>query len=163
VNFDKVFQKYHHALYLYCLKFIDNEADAMDLVQNVFISVWEKEKFKLDEVHLKSYLFSSTRNACINYLKHSEVIRKFESEISFSLKMLEINRYSNGEQSLIEKEGLEKIYSAINSLTMKNREILELSRFEGLKNQEIAELLHIPIRTVETRLFRALKKLRELL
>jgi RNA polymerase sigma-70 factor (ECF subfamily) len=77
--------------------------------------------------------------------------------------MLEINRYSNGEQSLIEKEGLEKIYSAINSLTMKNREILELSRFEGLKNQEIAELLHIPIRTVETRLFRALKKLRELL
>ena len=74
---------------------------------------------------------------------------------------MEINYYENGEKSLIEKEGLDKIYEAINSLSDKNREILELSRFEGLKNQEIAEKLKLPVRTVETRLFRALQSLRK--
>lgn len=163
MNFDKVFQKYHHPLFLYCLKFIDNEADALDIVQNIFVSVWEKKKHRLEEKHLKSFLFNATRNACVNYLKHAEVIRKFENEVSYKLKELEINHFSSGEKSLIEKEALLNIYSSIESLSENSRKIIQLSRFEGLKNNEIAERLKIPIRTVETRLFRALKQLRRIL
>jgi len=161
VNFDKIFQKFHHSLFLFSLKFIDNEEDALDIVQNVFVSVWEKKKFRLEEKHLKSYLFNATRNACINYLKHSQVIRKFENEISYKLKELEINHYSSGEKSIIEKEALSSIYSSIETLSEKSKEVIHLSRFEGLKNHEIAERLKLPVRTVETRLFRALKQLKK--
>ncbi len=159
--FEKIFKKYYVSLYIYCLKFIDNKSDALDIVQNVFSAVWEKKKYQLEERHLKSYLFNSVRNSCVNYLKHKEVIHKFKDEISYALKEMEINFYKTGEQSLIEKEDIEKIYTAINSLSQKNKEVIHLSRFEGLKNHEISEKLNIPVRTVETRLFRALKQLRE--
>jgi RNA polymerase sigma-70 factor, ECF subfamily len=132
----------------------------LDIVQNVFTAVWEKNKYKLPEAHLKSYLFNATRNACINYLKHALVMRKFDEETSYALKELEIDYYESGEKSLIQKESVDEIYKVINSLSVKNREILVLSRFERLKNQEIANRLGIPVRTVETRLFRALKSLR---
>lgn len=159
-DFDKIFREYHHPLIIYCRKFIDNEADASDIVQNLFTLVWEQRKFKLEENHLKAYLFNAARNACLNHLKHAKVIRKFESEVTLALKEIEINYYNSGEQSLIQKEGLGKIYAAIDSLSAQQKEIIQLSRFEGLKNNEIADRLQVPVRTVETRLFRALKKLR---
>lgn len=93
-------------------------------------------------------------------MKHALVMRKFDAKISYALKELEIEYYDSGEKSLIQKESVNEIYEAINSLSDKNREILELSRFERLKNQEIAARLGIPLRTVETRLYRALKNLR---
>nr|MBD3621627.1 sigma-70 family RNA polymerase sigma factor [Sunxiuqinia sp.] len=73
----------------------------------------------------------------------------------------EIRYFESGEKSLIEKESLAKIDQAIHSLSAIHREVIELSRFEGLKNKEIAERLNIPVRTVETRLFRALASLKE--
>ncbi len=160
-DFDKIFREYHHPLIVYCRKFIDNEGDAADIVQNLFAVVWEQKKFRLEEKHLKAYLFNAARNACINHLKHAEVIRKYESEVTYALKEIETNHYGSGEQSLIQKEGLKRIYAAIDSLSAQQKEILQLSRFEGLKNHEIADQLQVPVRTVETRLFRALKKLRE--
>jgi RNA polymerase sigma-70 factor (ECF subfamily) len=80
-----------------------------------------------------------------------------------SLQLNELDFYKSGETSLIENEDLEKIYAAIDSLPENYKEIIELSRFEGLKNKEIAERLQIPLRTVETRLFRALSGLRKIL
>lgn len=160
INFDRIFKEYHHPLILYCRKFIDNEGDAADIVQNLFTVVWEQKKFRLEENHLKAYLFNAARNACINHLKHAKVIRRYESEVTYALKEIEINHYKSGEQSLIQKEGLDRIYAAIDSLSAQQKVILQLSRFEGLKNHEIADQLQVPVRTVETRLFRALKKLR---
>ena len=157
-KFDSIFQEHYHSLLLYSLKFIKNENDANDIVQEVFVAVWEKEKYKLESTHLKPYLFNAVRNGCLNFLKHEKVVRKFtESESIFK----ELDYYGSGEKSLIEKEDLEKIYSAIDSLADNYREIIQLSRFEGLKNKEIAERLDVSIRTVETRLFRALHKLRD--
>jgi RNA polymerase sigma-70 factor (ECF subfamily) len=74
---------------------------------------------------------------------------------------MEAAHYQSGEKSLIEQENLAQINQAINSLTDIYREVIILSRFEGLKNAEIAEKLNIPIRTVETRIFRALSILKE--
>lgn len=158
-DFDAIFKKYHQPLALYANKFVDNEEVSLDLVQDVFALVWEKQKWNLDEEHLKAYLFRSTRNACLNYFKHQKVIQKHQ-QLS-ALVELEIRHFESGEKSMIEKEGLTKIHQAIHSLSAIHREVIELSRFEGLKNKEIAERLNIPVRTVETRLFRALASLKE--
>lgn len=162
-TFDQIFQKYYHSLFLYGLKFIKNENDVHDILQEVFVTVWENEKYKLSEVHLKFYLFNSVRNGCFNYFRHQSVINKHIEHKSLSLQLNELDFYKSGETSLIENEDLEKIYAAIDSLPENYKEIIELSRFEGLKNKEIAERLQVPIRTVETRLFRALSSLRKIL
>lgn len=157
-DFDTIFRKYHRPLVLYASKFVSNEEVSLDLVQDVFALIWEKQKLDMDEEHLKAYLFRSTRNACLNYLKHQKVMHKHR-QLS-TLVDLEIRHFESGEKSLIEKESLAKIYEAIHSLSTIHREVIELSRFEGLKNKEIAERLNIPVRTVETRLFRALSSLK---
>lgn len=162
-TFDQIFQKYYHSLFLYGLKFIKNENDVHDILQEVFVTVWENEKYKLEETHLKFYLFNSVRNGCLNYIRHQFVINRHLENKKLSLQLGELNFYKSGEKSLIEKEELEKIYTAIDSLPENYKEVIELSRFEGLKNKEIAEKLGIPLRTVETRLFRALSTLRKVL
>lgn len=160
-NFDQLFRKYHHQLFLYASKFVTDESIALDIVQDVFTSVWEKEKLNLADEHLKAYLFNSVRNHCLNYLKHQKIIRKHLEYQRDAMAEMEIRYYESGEKSIIQQENLDRIYEAVNSLSEVNREIIELSRLEGLKNREIAERLNIPVRTVETRIFRALKELRQ--
>uniref|UniRef100_UPI003216BB0D RNA polymerase sigma-70 factor n=1 Tax=uncultured Draconibacterium sp. TaxID=1573823 RepID=UPI003216BB0D len=161
VTFDQIFQKYYHSLFLYGLKFISNDNDVNDILQEVFAEVWEKEKYKLENDHLKSYLYNSVRNGCLNYLRHQSVVNKHAAQEKVAASLNELHFYQSGEKSLIEKEDLGKIYDAISSLSDNYKEVIELSRFQGLKNKEIAEKLDIPVRTVETRLFRALSSLRK--
>jgi RNA polymerase sigma-70 factor (ECF subfamily) len=160
-EFDQLFRKYHRRLFLFTLKFVDNENDALDIVQNVFVAIWENGKFNQSEEMVQAYLFNSVRNSCFNYLKHQKIVRKFETETSLQLKEMEAVHYQSGEKSLIETENLKQINDAVDSLPDIYKEVIALSRFEGLKNSEIAEKLNLPIRTVETRVFRALSFLKE--
>lgn len=155
-EFETIFLKYHRALSLYAQKFTGNEEAALDIVQDIFLKVWENPKLQSDSVVLKSYLFNSVRNACLNFLKHEQVKQKHAS-----IAQLEIEFYQSGEKSLIEDETISSIHKAIDSLPEHYKEIIELSRFDGLKNKEIAEKLNISVRTVETRLFRGLLALRK--
>jgi len=160
-DFDHIFRKYHNSLYLYANKFVRNESISLDIVQDVFASIWEKGKLELHDEHLKAYLFNAVKNSCFNYLKHERVVQDHQQRHIERIMQLEQKYYKSGEQSLIEKENLDKIYKAINALSVINREVIELSRFEGLRNKEIAKKLKLPVRTVETRLFRALSELKE--
>ena len=160
-DFDSLFRKYHRRLLLYTYKFVESENDALDIVQNVFVAVWENGKYRENEELVQSYLFRAVKNSCLNYLKHQKVVRKFEHNIALQIREMEAIYYQSGEKSLIERENLKQITDAIDKLADIYREIIILSRFEGLKNQEIAERLNIPIRTVETRIFRALSALKE--
>ena len=160
-DFNNLFRKYHRRLLLYSLKYVESESDALDIVQNMFVAIWENEKYKQDEKLVNAYLFSSVKNGCLNYLKHQKIVKKFENETSLQLMTMEAVHYQSGERSLIEQENMKQINDAIDSLSDIYKEVIFLSRFEGLKNHEIAEKLNIPVRTVETRIFRALSTLKE--
>ncbi len=160
-DFDSLFRKYHRRLLLYSIKFVEFESDALDIVQNVFIAIWENGKYRQSEEMVQAYLFNAVKNSCLNYLKHQKIVRKFESETLQYLAEMEAVHYQSGEKSLIETESLTEINRAIDSLSEIYREVIQLSRFEGLKNQEIAKKLNVPVRTVETRIFRALSTLKE--
>ncbi|MBV5315415.1 MAG: RNA polymerase sigma-70 factor [Prolixibacteraceae bacterium] len=160
-DFDFLFRKYHRRLLLYSLKYVESESDALDIVQNIFVAVWENGKYKQSENLVKAYLFSSVKNSCLNYLKHQKIVRQFEHESGLYIREIEAIHYQSGEKSLIENESLKQINDAIDSLTEIYKEVILLSRFEGLKNQEIAVKLNLPLRTVETRIFRALSTLKE--
>ena len=161
IEFDILFRKYHRRLLLFTLKFVESESDALDIVQNVFVAIWENGKYKQSEELVQAYLFSAVKKSCLNYLKHRKVVKKFENEAALQLKEMEAIHFQSGEKSLIESENLKQINDAIDSLTDIYKEVIVLSRFEGLKNSEIAVQLNLPVRTVETRVFRALSALKE--
>ena len=130
----------------------DHEA-AHDLVQEVFIKLWGKR----DELHvilnLKAYLFKSVINASITYLESNKG--------KVRLGELKIESGGRTDSGLLTKELESKIQSALNSLPAKCKAIFILSRFENLKNKEIADCLGLSLKTFENQMGIALKKMRD--
>jgi len=75
-NFDLLYLKYHHLLLLYSLKYVENEGDALDIVQNIFVAIWENGKYDQNEEFVQAYLFRAVKHRCLNYLKHQKIIEK---------------------------------------------------------------------------------------
>lgn len=130
---------------------------AKEIVQNSFINLWEKRQSIDTSKSVKTYLTTSIRNKCLNYLRDT---KKFNTDIILSDVLF---REIDSEQSdkLIEKELNNKINKVINELPEKCKEVFLLNRYEDLKYKEIADKLSISIKTVETQMSKALKHLKE--
>lgn len=158
VLLEHAFRQFHLPLYFYALKFVDQQDVAKDLVQDAFLKLLNTSN-QSEIVNLKAYLFKMIRNNCLNYLKNVEIRNRFtEQEIERKSKEIE---YFDMYESFVEKESHQKLLLAIDNLPEKYKKPLLLSRFEEFKNKEIAEHLDLPLRTVETRIYRALILLRE--
>ena len=105
---------------------------------------------------LKAYLYRSVYNECMNYLKHQKVKHAYQTHTM----NLEKNQYEDAAAQLQYRELEKKVKHAINNLPEQCRTIFQLSRFENLKYREIAAQLDLSVKTVETQMSRALKKLR---
>ncbi|MBO6620397.1 MAG: sigma-70 family RNA polymerase sigma factor [Balneola sp.] len=106
---------------------------------------------------IKSYLYRATRNQSLNYLKHQKIVQEWEDE----KKATKPTYTDNVSKEINSSEQLRRrIEEAIHQLPQKRRTIYEFSRNHGLTYQEIAEVLNISIKTVETQMRRALKYLR---
>ena len=149
-------------LIFYAGKYV-NAVTAEDLVQDVFLKVWQKRTFLFLKEGIKTYLYRSVQHACLDYLKHQEVKGDYINAVTTKLKIEEIY-YNDDPQSLFaEDERLELIYKEIDKLPDKCREIFTMSYLEERKTSEIAVLLNISTRTVEVQLYKALKILRGIL
>lgn len=151
-------QSYVHMVN-FAYKIIRNETAAEEIVQEVFIYLWEKRAQINIKSSLSSYLFSAIKNKCINYLKIEIPRDQAKVDIEETNITVEIK-----EESEYGEEQLNKIVEdAVNSLPPKCRNIFLLSRSGGLTYDEIAEELDISKKTVENQMTIALKKLRETL
>ncbi len=130
---------------------------AKEIVQESFINLWEKRQSIDISKSVKSYLTTSIRNKCLNYLRDT---KKFNTEIILSDVLFQEVDFEQSDK-LIEKELNNKINNAIDDLPEKCKEIFQLNRFENLKYKEIAVKLNISIKTVETQMSKALKHLRK--
>jgi len=146
-------------LVIYAQKFVHDEEVAYDLVQDAFLNLWRNFTSLSNPTSAKSYLFTSVRNNCLNHLSKKSVRKKYTEE-SLKQKTEEINDYQTAYSSLLEKEIEEKLAKAVNNLPEKYQHPFRLSRFENLPTKEIAEQLNLPVRTVETRIYRALKQIK---
>jgi RNA polymerase sigma-70 factor (ECF subfamily) len=153
-------------LYYYALKYIDNKADAEEIVQNTFLKLWENRETITISKSISSYLYKMVYNNCLNCIKHQKVIGKYREDykqrISNAEKYYSISS-ENGQSVYIAKELENNIEEAIHNLPSQCRKIFELSRFEGLKNREIASKLKISINTVQKQISIALYKMRNAL
>jgi RNA polymerase sigma-70 factor (ECF subfamily) len=131
--------------------------DSEDIVQDVFYKIW-KNRAHLDESQsFVSYLFSAVKNSSLNLLDR----KKHESKYTEIMALLYLRqRQENGIETLVARDLEHDFSKALEHLPHECRKIFELSRFEGLKYQQIAERLNISIKTVETQMSRALFKIR---
>lgn len=164
ITFIDVYKAYHERLINFASGLVETKEDAENIVQDVFLNLWEKKELLLQVENVSSYLYKIVRNQCIDHLKHKLLQEKYvdnmqasyERELYYKLQSADAleDAYSFNEH--VEKT----ITEAVEALPHRCREIFIMSRYEGLKYKEISERLSLSVNTIETQMSIALKKLR---
>lgn len=147
---------YNHRLCLYANSLMNDVPVSEDIVQNVFIKVWEKRDNLKADFSIKSYLYKSVYNACINEYKRNQSVTTLEKKYIEELDRILEDKNEDALEKLI---GLVK--EAIQELPPKCKEIFILSKKEGLSNIEISEYLNISKNTIERQINIAFSKIRK--
>jgi len=153
--FKDLFDNYFNALSAFGFKFVPDVPVVEDMVQEVFISCWEKRRDFSHINALKSFLYTSVRNRCLNHLKHQAVQKKHENALMYELES--DHHFTN---HIIEEETFNLLHAEIKDLPRSAQEIMLLA-LNGLKNQEIADELNISLNTVKTQKKIAYSKLKD--
>ncbi len=156
-NIEKIFRAHHNMLCKVAYTIVKDKSTAEDIVQDVFLNLWRKREELVIDSNLKGYLYRAVSNSCLNHLQsyHKRNIKPHESfdehalGVSITEDTIDYNRLD------------EAIHRAIDHLPPRCRIIFAMSRFEGLKQQQIADALNVSIKTVENQMGIALVKLRE--
>ncbi|MBU2916161.1 RNA polymerase sigma-70 factor [Reichenbachiella agariperforans] len=157
--FEQVFRNYYTELSRFCLKYVRDEFAAEELVQEVFINIWERRHTLSVNTSVKAYLYTAVRNRSFNYLKLQmpKELRKVDVEGVVDLSDVAENR----EEAWVMDELRVYVQQAIDTLPPKCQTIFNLSRNAGMTYKEIAEELDLSVKTVENQIGHALRKLRE--
>ena len=153
VDFEMLFKVHYKALHAYATVILNDEDDAEEIVQQLFLKFWEKRKLLSVQTSLKAYLYKCVYHDSLNYLKHLKVKIKYQDFTRHSID----NSY-NDRLALSELQN--QINLALNDLPEQCRTIFQMSRFEELKYREIAETLGLSIKTVENQMGKALRIMR---
>ncbi len=155
--FKKFFDVLYPRLLKYALYILESKSNAEDVVSGAFVKFWYQRKKLVNLKRPESYFFTSIKNLCYNYLRDNKqfFLKSLETE-SFDF----ITTFENPERQFLTLETKEKIQIAIDQLPPRCKLIFSLVREEGLKFQEVADLLDISVKTVEGQMTRALAKLR---
>lgn len=150
--FEYWFRSYYDGMHRYCYTMTRSQSEAEDVVQAVFMDLWN-DRHKI-EIHtsVQAYLYKGVYYKCMNKAKHQKIERKY-------LAGIQEQSYSKGDPA-VESEVVQKINQAIESLPDQCKKIFLLSRNEGLKYLEIADTLNLSVKTIENQMGKALKILR---
>jgi RNA polymerase sigma-70 factor (ECF subfamily) len=156
-SFEMLIDKYGNLVWSIGKKFLYNQTDLEDGVQEVMLAIW-KSAGKFDENKASEVTFISmiARRRFIDYLRK---ITKFKTQDSLEDENNNIHLYK--ESLLNEETDLALVKSAIEKFDTDDQELLRLSVYEGYSHSEISEILEIPLGTVKTRIRRNLMKLKD--
>ena len=155
--FEKIYKSYFALLQNYSASIVGDSEAALEIIQNIFVALWENRKNLDREKSLRNYLLRSTHNNSLRYLKtrflhlqHQENLKRKKSE-------------EEQENVIRAEEGPEpeqQLSALLNELPERSRQVMIMSHIENRKSADIARKLGISVRTVETILYQAMKKLR---
>ncbi len=157
--FEVAFKMYYPRLVSFAKEYISDE-DAKNLVQDAFVSFWEKKPQLLSEYQLQSYLYTAVKNNCLMLLRHEKVKKNYAENIQIKIQnQLYSRALEQLDTSVTAFQEIETIIErTLTELPDRCREVFVLSRYEGKKNDEIALLLNISGKAVEAQITKALKK-----
>ncbi len=153
VQYKSLFDLHYEALYGYAFSILKEETYTDDILQNIFIKLWQnRETVKAETV--KAYLYTSVRNECLNHLKHKVVKTGYAQHQMTGGAGADHNIYTE------QKELHERIQDLVNQLPEKCATVFYMCRQLGLSYREVADALGISVKTVENQMSKALKFLR---
>ena len=147
------------ALCMFAAERIGDYEDARDIVNDVFLKLFQNPKLITDYETFPAYLYRSVANACKDYLKHNEIKRKYEEDASDRSDFFQLQENETPLFLLISKEKEIELLKAIDKLPDMCGKVL-LNRLEGLKYKEISDKLNISAYTVRNLILMGTKKLR---
>jgi len=156
-SFEELFRQNFKGLSFFAIEYVKDHDIAREIVQEAFANLWEKRESIEPERSAKSYLGTTVRNRCLNYLRDH---KKFDRSILEFEGLGEDYGYAEHDH-LVTKELKQQIEKATNELPDKCREIFLLNRTEHKKYQEIADELNLSVKTVEAQMSKALRIMRE--
>jgi len=156
IAFETLFNRNYSNLVYFSFNIVKDKAEAEDIVQDAFIHYWNRKGEIAENMDaVKSFLYTTVKNASLNLLRHQKVIQKFANQLP------ELIEEKNIINTIIQSEVYSKIHHAIESLPPGCQKISRLSYLDDKKNNEIAEELGISINTVKTQKQRAMYLLRQ--
>ncbi len=152
-SFKIIFEQLYSRMCAYCSRYIHDQQEIEDLVQDCFITLWHK-RADFDHINLiKSFLYTSVRNKSLNVIKHQTVMKTHEPQIAYEQDQFE-------DAEIVEEDYYGLLYNEIKQLPEGSQKIMTLA-LRGLKNREISEELSISKNTVKTQKKIAYAKLKE--
>jgi RNA polymerase sigma-70 factor (ECF subfamily) len=155
--FELLFRSHFRELCLLSVRYVKDMEVSREIVQDSFMSLWEKRAIIDPSRSAKAYVATTVRNKSLNYLRDN---RKFDSGL-LGIEKLYPEEQSEISDPLVADEIRRKIRAATESLPEKCREVFVMNRNEQLKYHEIADKLGISVKTVETQMSKALQHMRD--
>src|SRR5699024_1041909 len=140
----------------YAWRYVDSKAIAEELVQAIFGDIWEK-RAEWEPLNVKAYLYSVVRNRAIDHIRHQQVRQKYDSKIRDDKEHTTISIEDSAQKKQIQYA----VKAEIEALPSRSKMTFKLHRYDGLTYQEIADIMHVSTKTVESQMTRTLKRLRE--
>lgn len=154
-----LYQRYGRLVYTLCHRILHSDEEAEEITQDVFLTLWKKNAYQANRGSLSRYLVVLARSRSIDKLRsqtsHRQRLHKWH------LMMQDVSPTPLDMASLSERG--ERTRQALNHLSEKERQVIEIAYYEGLSQTEIAQRLNIPLGTVKSRSRQALRKLRQTL
>lgn len=155
--FQELFERYAPRIYQFSLSYLKNKADAEELVQDVFLKIWEKREMLDLSKNIKSFIFKVAVNTIYDFIRHKNIENAFNDFARANFETGSDNTW----HTVIFDEMTANLNELVAKLPDQQQKIFQLSREEGLTSEEIAAKLNLSKRTVENHLYRALSFLKE--
>lgn len=156
LEFKKIFDLYYPRLILFAGRFLNNSSDAEDCVLESFSSLWNNRENMNDPENVKSYLYTSVRNKCLNVIRYNKVRNVVAID-----EVHDIMDETSVELSVIDAELHSMLLRAIQNLPEDAKTVLELNVFEKVKMHEIAEKMDLSLNQVKALKTKALRELKK--
>ena len=154
IDFESLFRYNFRPLCLYALHYLGDTGASEDIVQECFATLWEKLQQGTDVANRRAYLYMTVRNRCLDALRKKGLPTE-------SLRPNDTYGIIDDDEAQESSQTEARLWTAIDSLPDKCREVFVLSKRDGLKYEEIAEELGLSVNTVRNQVSKALKILKE--
>ncbi|WP_243348104.1 RNA polymerase sigma-70 factor [Parabacteroides sp. FAFU027] len=163
-DFKEIYRKLYPKLSVYATLFLSQD-EAHDVVQEVFVSVWENQSLIMEEASIHSYLYRAVYNRCIDVLRKQYTKEQYASTVRTEILEKEANYFHPDnheiENRLFSQELYDTVHSEIEKLPAKCQEVFRLYYYEQKSAKEISEALDLSRSTVENHIYNGMKTLKK--
>ncbi len=158
VTLNDVVDKYYAALNFFAQKLLNNKEVAEEIIDDVFIKLWQKQPDFSQCKNIKAVLYIAVKNACLNYIQSRKREMHKQQALAYYLKEETEDYILN---QITRAEVLREVYAEMQKLPLEQRRVMQLLFKEGLNKEQAAEQLNISIHTVKKHKLKGIRALRE--